>query len=121
MKRNLFPLLFVGLALTSAVAQILTQQDIVKLLELKIPEQTIMEKVKGSGTAFVLGTDDIARLKNAGASDALLAALQSSSSAGTAGSEGSEITDLALIVDYSGSMNAKMKDGATKVASAKKS
>ena len=37
-----------------------------------------------------------------------------------AGSATSEVTDLALIVDYSGSMNAKMKDGATKVASAKK-
>src|SRR3954447_20565151 len=104
-----------------ALAQTLTQQDVVKLLELKIPEQTILEKVKGSGTAFILGTEDVARLKKAGASDALLAAMQSSGSAAAgAGMENSEITDLALIVDYSGSMNAKMKDGATKVASAKK-
>jgi hypothetical protein len=104
-----------------ALAQTLTQQDVVKLLELKIPEQTILEKVKSSGTAFILGTEDVARLKKAGASDALLAAMESSGSAAAAtGSESSEITDLALIVDYSGSMNAKMKDGATKVASAKK-
>jgi hypothetical protein len=101
-------------------AEVLTQQDVTRLLELKIPEQTIIEKVKGSGTAFVLGADDIARLKKAGASDALIAAMQSSAATAGAGSPASEVTDLALIVDYSGSMNAKMKDGATKVASAKK-
>ena len=100
--------------------EVLTQQDIVRLLELKIPEQTIVEKVKASGTSFVLGVDDIARLKKAGASDALIAAMQSNSTVAATGSATSEVTDLALIVDYSGSMNAKMKDGATKVASAKK-
>src|SRR5438445_3807313 len=101
-------------------AEVLTKQDVIKLLELKIPEQTIIDKVKSSGTAFVLGADDLARLKKAGASDALIAAMQSSASTAGAGSPASEITDLVLIVDYSGSMNAKMKDGATKVASAKR-
>ena len=101
-------------------AEVLTQQDVVKLLELKIPEQTIIDKVKDSGTAFVLGTEDIARLEKAGASDALIAAMQSSTAVPATGNPASEITDLALIIDYSGSMNAKMKDGATKVASAKK-
>ena len=103
-----------------AAADVLTQQDIVRLLELKIPEQTIVEKVKTSGTSFVLGAEDIARLKKAGATDALIAAMQSNSAVADAGSATSEVTDLALIVDYSGSMNAKMKDGATKVSSAKK-
>jgi hypothetical protein len=101
-------------------AEVLTQQDVIKLLELKIPEQTIIDKVKSSGTAFVLGTEDVARLKKVGASDALIAAMQSSSAVPATGNPASEITDLMLIVDYSGSMNAKMKDGATKVASAKK-
>jgi von Willebrand factor type A domain-containing protein len=102
-------------------AQVLTQQDVIKLLELKIPEQTIIDKVKDSGTAFVLGSEDIERLKKAGATDALIAVLQATAvpSAGT-GSAAAEITDLALIIDYSGSMNAKMKDGAPKVTSAKK-
>ena len=94
-----------------AAADVLTQQDIVRLLELKIPEQTIVEKVKTSGTSFVLGAEDIARLKKAGATDALIAAMQSNSAVADAGSATSEVTDLALIVDYSGSMNAKMKDG----------
>src|SRR5437868_1787724 len=113
MKRLFFLVVISGFAIAVAIAQVMTQQDVIRLLELKIPEQTIVEKVKSSGTSFVLGADDIARLKKAGASDALVSAMQSNSPI-------SEVTDLALIVDYSGSMNAKMKDGATKVASAKR-
>ena len=110
----------IGCSLLHA-AEVLTQQDVIKLLELKIPEQTIIDKVKTSGTAFVLGTEDIARLKKAGASDAVIAAMQATAAPATAsGGAASEITDLALIIDYSGSMNAKMKDGASKVVSAKK-
>ncbi len=113
-----------GLAARSAIAAdpagALTQQDVLRLLALRIPEQTIIENVKTSGTAFVLGAEDMARLKKAGASDALIAAMQSASAASAAGSSTSEVTDLVLIVDYSGSMNARMNDGATKVASAKK-
>jgi len=102
-------------------AEVLTQQDVIKLLELKIPEQTIIEKVKASGTSFVLGTADIDRLKKAGATDALIAAMQATAALTTAtANAAAEVTDLMLIVDYSGSMNAKMKDGAAKVASAKK-
>src|SRR6267378_1917494 len=119
MKRLFFVGVLSGLAIAAAIAQVMTQQDVIRLLELKIPEQTIIERVKSSGTSFVLGTDDIARLKKAGASDALIVAMQSNS-AMSASAPTSEVTDLALIVDYSGSMNAKMKDGATKVASAKK-
>src|SRR5689334_7590403 len=78
-------------------AEVLTQQDVIKLLELKIPEQTIIDKVKGSGTAFVLGTEDIAWLKKAGASDALIVAMQSSSAVPATGNPASEITDLMLI------------------------
>ena len=66
MKRNLVLLLVVSLSIcriASAAAEVLSQQDVIKLLELKIPEQTITEKVKTSGTAFVLGAVDIARSK----------------------------------------------------------
>ena len=116
----LFALCSLGAQAADAGSGVLTQQDIARLLELKIPEQTIVEKVKASGTSFVLGAGDIARLKKAGAGDALIAAMQATSSTAGAGAATAEITDLALIVDYSGSMNAKMSDGATKVASAKK-
>jgi cell division septation protein DedD len=121
MKPRLILLLLVCCcAFIAARADVLTQQDVSKLLELKIPEQTIIDKVKSSGTSFVLGTADIDRLKKAGASDALIAAMQATAAAPATGNPASEITDLVLIVDYSGSMNAKMKDGAAKVASAKK-
>ena len=119
-KRFLLLLVVCCFASATAFAQVLTQQDVVKLLELKIPEQTIVDKVKSSGTSFVLGKEDIARLKKAGASDALISAMQGTGSVPTADNPASEVTDLALIVDYSGSMNAKMKDGMAKVASAKK-
>src|SRR5437588_1190121 len=101
-------------------AEVLTQQDVIRLLDLKIPEPTIIDKVNNSGTSFVLGEADIGRLKKAGASDALIAAMQATATAPATGNPASEITDLMLIVDYSGSMNAKMKDGAAKVVSAKK-
>src|SRR5207237_4879919 len=105
MKRSFLLLLLCCIAIANATAQILTQQDVIKLLELKIPEQTIIDKVKDSGTAFVLGTEDIARLKKAGASDAVIAAMQATAASATAtGNAASEITDLALIIDYSGSM-----------------
>src|SRR5437762_10558288 len=72
-------------AFIAGAAEVLTQQDVIKLLELKIPEQTIVEKVKSSGTSFVLGTADIDRLKKAGASDALIAAMQATAAAPATG------------------------------------
>src|SRR5207245_9387050 len=99
---------------------VVTEHDVIKRVELTIPEQAILNKVRASGTAFVLGVDDIASLKKAGASDALIAAMQATATAPATGNPASEITDLMLIVDYSGSMNEKKKDGAAKVASAKR-
>src|SRR5438477_12017211 len=78
-------------------AEVLTQQDVIKLLELKIPEQTILDKVKDSGTAFVLGTEDIARLKKAEESDTIIAAMQATATAPATGNPASDITDLMLI------------------------
>src|SRR5437764_13836533 len=76
MKRYLLLLMLCVIATADAVAQVLTQQDVTKLLELKIPEQTIIEKVKSSGTSFTQGTAHSDRLKKAGARDALIAAMQ---------------------------------------------
>src|SRR6202022_107787 len=66
-------------------AEVLTQQDVIKLLDLKIPEPTIIDKVNNSGTSFVLGEADIGRLKKAGASDALIAAMQATATAPATG------------------------------------
>lgn len=130
MTRMYSPVLFLFLSCLSLVAAFaqqepITQQDVIRLLELKIPQDQILERVKGSGTVFVLGAQDIEKLKKVGAGDELLAAM----GAGKAGSASAiemsdastaEITDLALVVDYSGSMNAKTPDGVTKVEAAKK-
>src|SRR6478672_1813764 len=89
-------------AAVAAPTPVLTQQDISRLLDLGIPEPTIIDKVKASGTSYVLGAEDIARLKKAGASDALIAAIQATASVPASGDSAAEITDLAIIVDYSG-------------------
>ena len=54
----------------------LTQKDVIQLLQLKTPETEIIERLKKSGSVFVLGTEDEARLKRAGASDAVIAAMK---------------------------------------------
>src|SRR3954466_8611404 len=98
MKSILIAALLVCMGCTIKAADggtMMTQQDIIRLLELKIPEQTVLEKVRASGTAFVLGADDVTRLKKAGASDALIAAVQATASVPHTGNEASEITDLA--------------------------
>ncbi|MGI8905391.1 MAG: vWA domain-containing protein [Candidatus Sumerlaeaceae bacterium] len=110
-----------------AQQEAVSQQDVIRLLELKIPEAQIIERVKSAGTVFVLGQTDIERLKKAGASETLLAAMGASASgkssdSGIAISDATtaEISDLAIVVDYSGSMNAKTPDGILKVDAAKK-
>lgn len=123
-------LLIIWSLATTALAQesptgVLTQNEIVRLLEFKVPEEKIVEQIKSSGTVFVLGEKDIERLKKAGATDALIQAMGSPAALANSGISVSdsgmseEITDLALVVDYSGSMMAKTKDGVTKVDAAK--
>ena len=97
----------------------ITQKDVTQLLQLKTPESEIIEKIKSSGTVFVLGEEDIARLKRAGASDAVIAAMKSGGTASGADAAAFEITDLALVIDYSGSMSARTKEGTTKMSAAK--
>jgi hypothetical protein len=99
--------------------QTLTQQRVVQLLQLKTPENEVIEQIKKSGTIFVLGEEDIARLKRAGASDAVIAAMKSGGEGTGTDAAAFEISDLALVIDYSGSMSAKTKEGPTKMAAAK--
>jgi hypothetical protein len=97
----------------------ITQKDVTQLLQLKTPESEVIEKIKSSGTVFVLGEEDVARLKRAGASDAVIAAMKGGGAGAGADAAAFEITDLALVIDYSGSMSAKTKEGTTKMAAAK--
>jgi Mg-chelatase subunit ChlD len=97
----------------------ITQKDVIQLLQLKTPESEIIERLKKSGSVFVLGTEDEARLKRAGASEAVIAAMKGGGQAAGIDAAAYEISDLALVVDYSGSMNAKTKEGPSKMAAAK--
>lgn len=88
------------LALSVANAQTpdsapITRKDVIQLLQLKTPESEIIERLKKSGSVFVLGTEDIARLKRGGASDAVIATMKGGGTDGAA----FEITDLALVID----------------------
>lgn len=111
-------MLSVASAQTPSSAPI-TQKDVIQLLQLKTPESEIIEQIKKSGTVFVLGAEDIARLKRAGASDAVIAAMKSGGETTGTDAAAFEISDLALVIDYSGSMSAKTKEGTTKMAAAK--
>lgn len=110
--------LFLTLMLRAAEPAALTQQQIIQLIQLKTPEAQIIEQIKAGSTTFTLGTADIARLRRAGASPAIIAAMQGGGAAGTDLTT-AEISDLCLVVDYSGSMDAKTTDGSTKIAAAK--
>jgi hypothetical protein len=100
-----------------------TFEDVLKLLELGVPEEKILERLAKSPTLFTLGADQVVALKKAGASDKLIKFMQGDRSGGTpvrtVGTPVSKLTDLAIILDCSGSMNEKTKEGRSKMAVAK--
>ena len=120
MKSLLCVLGMVALALlhSAASAATLTQQEVIQLLQLKTPEAEIIDQIKSGGTKFTLGAEDIARLKRAGATPAILAAMQGGGAVGPDLAT-AEISDLCLVVDYSRSMSEKTADGTPKMTAAK--
>lgn len=96
----------------------ITFQDITKLLELGIDEATILKRLEKSPTVFVLDAEQVTQLKEAGASESLLSALQRERPISAQAAE--LITDFAIILDCSGSMKEKTKEGETKMAVAQR-
>jgi hypothetical protein len=92
-------------------AKAVTYEDVLDLLRYGEKESDILERLKKSPTIFTLGDDQVDELKKAGASAKLLEAMQRRPST----SPGGEVTDLAIILDCSGSMNERTKDGKTKM------
>lgn len=95
----------------------ITYEDVLKLLELGIDEDAIMQRLERSPTVFTLGDAQTAELRAAGASDRLLKAL--------AGERArpepkGDVTDFAIVFDCSGSMSEKTSDGQSKMAVAQK-
>jgi Mg-chelatase subunit ChlD len=93
-----------------------TYADVLKLLELGIPEPEIRKRLEKSPSRFTLDAGQVAELRKAGASDALLEAMQK----GPAVSRGTDIGNFAVILDCSGSMRDRTPDGTAKMEAAKK-
>ncbi|MGD0009855.1 MAG: hypothetical protein ABSE93_15080 [Terriglobia bacterium] len=53
----------------------ITNDDIIKLVQVKMPDSVIITKIKSSACTFDTGTDGLVRLKQAGVSDAVLQAM----------------------------------------------
>ncbi|MBX3412182.1 MAG: VWA domain-containing protein [Pirellulales bacterium] len=85
--------------------------QLLEYVELQVPETKIEQLVATSPTRFILGSEQLDRLRAAGASEQLLQTLAARSPAVAAGSD---VTDLVLILDCSGSMNDRLVDGGSK-------
>jgi hypothetical protein len=94
-----------------------TYDDVLRLLELGVDSPQIIKSLEQSPTVFTLDTAQADALKKAGASDALLASMQGRGR--TAGGRG-DVTDIALILDCSGSMSDRTREGPSKMEAAKK-
>lgn len=101
----------------AATENAVTYQDVLQLVQGGKPEQEILDHLEKSAiaTTFTLGDKQVEELKQAGASETLIAALKQRWQANRIG----DISDLAIILDCSGSMNDKTKDGSSKMVAAK--
>ena len=105
-------------AKASPPEQAVTYEDIIKLLELRIGEAAILERLEKSPTVFTLSAEQVAELKRAGASEKLIGALQGTRPATPQAAE--LITDIAIVLDCSASMQQATGDGETKMTVAKR-
>jgi hypothetical protein len=101
----------------AAPAAAVSYQDVLKLLQLKIDEPAILQRLQASPTVFALSAAQVDELKSNGASDALIVAMQGGQKPAAAGQE---ISNLAVILDCSGSMQEATKEGQSKMEVAKK-
>jgi len=96
----------------------ITYQDVLQLLSLGIDETAILERLAKSPTTFTPSAEEAAALKNAGASDRLLAALKAVRPLSPQVAE--LITDFAIVLDCSGSMKDLTPERETKMVAAKR-
>lgn len=118
---RVFRLVFAGLVVlgcgaapsvvSAQQARAVTFNQLLEYLELQVPESKIQQLVAASPTSFVLGSEQLDRLRAAGASETLLQSLVASAPAVSAASD---VSDFVVILDCSGSMNDKLVDGGSK-------
>jgi hypothetical protein len=96
----------------------ITYADVLKLLQLEIPEDQILKALAKSPTVFTLSKEQIEELKAAGATDALIRALTMPREAPVAAAE--LISNFAIVLDCSKSMEAETPDKKSKMTAAKR-
>jgi Ca-activated chloride channel family protein len=92
--------------------RVVAYQTVLDLLRAGVDEAVILKRLQKSPTLFALDESQVEALKQSGASDRLLGAMQGSQPGAAAVGD---VTDLVLILDCSGSMMDKTRDGRTKM------
>ncbi len=100
-----------------AQAPAVTFDRVVEYLQLDVSEAKLLQLIDNSPSHFILGADQLAALRAAGATDKLIAAMQKK---GALAPARSDVQDFVLILDCSGSMNDKLADGTSKWRSAQR-
>jgi Mg-chelatase subunit ChlD len=106
-----------GPRILGSPAKAITYQDVLELVQIGVPEEQVLKRLKASPTLFTLDESQVKELKKAGASETVLAVMQGKR---VVADKTSEITDFAIILDCSASMGEKTKEGPTKMAVAKR-
>ena len=88
----------------------ITFEALLKRLGAGTDDSKLLQLVRSSPVAFTLGRDQVAKLREAGASDALIAELAKKPLVAA----GSDVSAFVLILDCSGSMKEKTEAGPTK-------
>jgi len=88
-----------------------TFEKVLELLELEVKEAKLLSLIEQSPTTFVLGEEQVRILEQAGATDAVIAAMQKKGSTIT---PGSDISEFVVILDCFGSMKDQIAGGSTK-------
>ena len=101
----------------SQSGDLITYDNVKQLLELGIDEQAIVERLAASPTIFTIDAIQERELQDLGASKTLFAALRGERPAPA--KAGEKVTDVAVILDCSGSMNELTSDGKLKIDVAK--
>ncbi len=105
-------------ATAPAGGKAISYQDVVKLLQLGLVENEILKRLDRSPTIFTLDAAQVQELKQAGATEGLLSAMQRGRV--NHAPEGPRVTDFAVVLDCSGSMAELTRDGHVKMEVAKR-
>jgi hypothetical protein len=99
----------------AAPASAIDYEGVLKLLRGGASEAEVLRRLEESPTRFTLSPAQVKELRTAGASARVLAEMQRNRL-----KVSSDVTDYALILDCSGSMNDRTPDGVTKMEAAKR-